>query len=142
MYSRPSLTGPMFSGAQAPTLTASDIDAVVAFLCTLTDGYDPANPSAYNVPAQCQPTATTTSAAANTSGNRFMTREVTSNSMTTPKKIRASPLLGCALGTGLLPFERERRPQPGSVKMPHWVRRMRCTGTPRGCAACGARVRQ
>ena len=62
-------TPPTFSGGQAPTLTASDIDAVVAFLCTLTDGYDPANPSAYNVPAQCQPTATTTSAAANTSGN-------------------------------------------------------------------------
>jgi hypothetical protein len=26
-------------------------------LCTLTDGYDPSNPSAYNVPAQCQPIA-------------------------------------------------------------------------------------
>jgi cytochrome c peroxidase len=62
-------TPPTFSGGQAPTLTAADIDAVVAFLCTLTDGYDPANPSAYNVPAQCQPTATTTSAAAHTSGN-------------------------------------------------------------------------
>jgi len=62
-------TPPTFSGGQAPTLTASDIDAVVAFLCTLTDGYDPANPDAYNVPAQCQPTATPNSAAANTSGN-------------------------------------------------------------------------
>jgi cytochrome c peroxidase len=62
-------TPPTFSGGQAPTLTASEIDAVVAFLCTLTDGYDPANPSAYNVPAQCQPTATTTSSAAHTSGN-------------------------------------------------------------------------
>jgi len=62
-------TPPTFSGGQAPTLTASEIDAVVAFLCTLTDGYDPANPSAYNVPAQCQPTATTTSSAARTSGN-------------------------------------------------------------------------
>jgi cytochrome c peroxidase len=50
-------TPPTFSGGQAPTLTATEIDAVVAFLCTLTDGYDPANPSVYNVPAQCQPTS-------------------------------------------------------------------------------------
>ena len=50
-------TPPTFEGGQAPTLTAAEIDDVVAFLCTLTDGYDPANPSAYNVPAQCQPTA-------------------------------------------------------------------------------------
>ena len=50
-------TPPTFEGGQAPTLTAAEIDAVVAFLCTLTDGYDPTNPSAYNVPAQCQPTA-------------------------------------------------------------------------------------
>jgi cytochrome c peroxidase len=50
-------TPPTFEGGQAPTLTAAEIDAVVAFLCTLTDGYDPANPSAYNVPAQCQPTS-------------------------------------------------------------------------------------
>ena len=61
-------TPPTFEGGQAPTLTASEIDAVVAFLCTLTDGYDPANPSAYNVPTQCQPTAATP-AAAQTSGN-------------------------------------------------------------------------
>jgi cytochrome c peroxidase len=61
-------TPPTFEGGQAPTLTASEIDAVVAFLCTLTDGYDAANPSAYNVPAQCQPTAATP-AAAQTSGN-------------------------------------------------------------------------
>jgi cytochrome c peroxidase len=50
-------TPPEFSGGQSPTLTAAEIDAVVAFLCTLTDGYDPANPAAYNVPAQCQATA-------------------------------------------------------------------------------------
>lgn len=50
-------TPPKFSGGQSPTLTAAEIDAVVAFLCTLTDGYDPANPSAYNVPAQCRATA-------------------------------------------------------------------------------------
>lgn len=50
-------TPPKFSGGQSPTLTAPEIDAVVAFLCTLTDGYDPSHPFAYNVPAQCQPTA-------------------------------------------------------------------------------------
>jgi cytochrome c peroxidase len=50
-------TPPTFAGGQAPTLTSDDIDDVVAFLCTLTDGYDPQNPSAYNVPAQCQPGA-------------------------------------------------------------------------------------
>jgi cytochrome c peroxidase len=61
-------TPPKLSGGQAPTLTATEIDAVVAFLCTLTDGYNPANPAAYNVPAQCQPTAPT-SASASASGN-------------------------------------------------------------------------
>jgi len=50
-------TPPTFAGGQAPTLTASEIDDVVAFLCTLTDRYDPGNPGAYNVPAQCQPGA-------------------------------------------------------------------------------------
>ena len=50
-------TPPAFAGGQAPTLTSSDIDDVVAFLCTLTDGYDPKNPTAYNVPAQCLPGA-------------------------------------------------------------------------------------
>ena len=50
-------TPPTFGGGQAPTLTPQEIDEVVAFLCTLTDGYDPKNPSAYNVPAQCQPEA-------------------------------------------------------------------------------------
>jgi cytochrome c peroxidase len=47
-------TPPTFGGGQAPTLNAEEIDDVVAFLCTLTDGYDPANPAAYNVPTQCQ----------------------------------------------------------------------------------------
>ena len=46
---------PAFAGGNAPTLNAHEIDDLVAFLCTLTDGYDPNNPSAYNVPAQCQP---------------------------------------------------------------------------------------
>ncbi|MBS0379768.1 MAG: diacylglycerol kinase [Proteobacteria bacterium] len=46
-------TPPAFAGGQAPTLDASEIDDLVAFLCTLTDGYNPQNPSAYDVPAQC-----------------------------------------------------------------------------------------
>jgi len=50
-------TAPSIAGGNAPTMTSDEIDDVVAFLCTLTDGYDPADPSAYNVPAQCQPAA-------------------------------------------------------------------------------------
>ena len=50
-------TAPTFAGGNAPTLTAREIDDLVAFLCTLTDGFDPNNPSAYNVPAECQPIA-------------------------------------------------------------------------------------
>jgi hypothetical protein len=50
-------TPPAFAGGQAPTLTAEEIDDVVAFLCPLTDGYDPNNSAAYNVPAQCLPGA-------------------------------------------------------------------------------------
>ena len=48
-------TAPQALGGNAPTLNAQEIDDLVAFLCTLTDGFDPNNPSAYNVPAQCQP---------------------------------------------------------------------------------------
>jgi cytochrome c peroxidase len=55
-------TPPTLGGGQAPTLTADEIDEVVAFLCTLTDGFDPDHPAAYDVPSQCQPTATTTAA--------------------------------------------------------------------------------
>jgi cytochrome c peroxidase len=40
----------------APTLTNGEMADLVRFLCTLTDGYDPANPSAYRVPAQCNAT--------------------------------------------------------------------------------------
>jgi len=50
-------TPPRFAGGQAPTLEAQEIDDLVAFLCTLTDGYDPKNPAAYEVPAQCLPGA-------------------------------------------------------------------------------------
>jgi len=35
-------------------LTPDEIKDLVVFLCTLTDGYDPANPSAQVLPAQCQ----------------------------------------------------------------------------------------
>jgi cytochrome c peroxidase len=41
----------------APTLTPAQINDLVVFLCSLTDGYDPAKPSAYNYPAQCQSAA-------------------------------------------------------------------------------------
>jgi cytochrome c peroxidase len=56
-------TPPTFGGGQAPTLDAAEIDDVVAFLCTLTDGFDPNNPTAYDIPAQCQPAAAATAAA-------------------------------------------------------------------------------
>ncbi len=46
-------TPPSYAGGQAPTLTSAEINDVVAFLCTLTDGFDPNNPTAYNRPAQC-----------------------------------------------------------------------------------------
>lgn len=61
-------TPPRFSGGQAPTLTAEEIDDIVAFLCTLIDGFNRDDPSAYDVPAQCQPPATT-SATAHKQGN-------------------------------------------------------------------------
>jgi cytochrome c peroxidase len=34
-------------------LSSPEIGDLIAFLCTLTDGFDPANPAAYNVPPQC-----------------------------------------------------------------------------------------
>jgi len=42
-----------YNAAIAPTLTASEINDLIAFLCTLTDGYDPNNPAAYQYPPQC-----------------------------------------------------------------------------------------
>jgi cytochrome c peroxidase len=59
-------TPPTFGGGQAPTLASDEIDDIVAFLCTLTDGYDPVNPAAYNLPAQCRDAAA--GAAAHTRG--------------------------------------------------------------------------
>ena len=35
-------------------LTASETQDLIAFLCTLTDGYDPARPEAYRLPLQCR----------------------------------------------------------------------------------------
>ena len=37
-----------------PALNSDEINDVIAFLCTLTDGYDPANPAALVLPTQCQ----------------------------------------------------------------------------------------
>jgi len=64
---RSAVHAPDFRRRPAPTLTSDEIDDVVAFLCTLTDGFDPANPTAYNLPAQCQGGAST-GAAAHTRG--------------------------------------------------------------------------
>ena len=45
-----------------PSLSSQEINDVVAFLCTLTDGYDPNNPSALVIPAQCQAAVSATAA--------------------------------------------------------------------------------
>ena len=37
-----------------PALDGDEINDLIAFLCTLTDGYDPKTPSAQSVPTQCQ----------------------------------------------------------------------------------------
>ncbi|HTP52874.1 MAG TPA: cytochrome c peroxidase [Anaeromyxobacteraceae bacterium] len=50
-------TPPASAGGQAPTLDASEIADVIAFLCALTDGYDPSDPTTSAVPEQCQPGA-------------------------------------------------------------------------------------
>lgn len=52
-----------YNPAKAPSLTNQEMSDLVHFLCTLTDGFDPANPSAYRVPAQCGSTATSVGAA-------------------------------------------------------------------------------
>jgi cytochrome c peroxidase len=45
-----------------PALNADEINDVVTFLCALTDGYDPKNPTALVLPAQCQNAANAASA--------------------------------------------------------------------------------
>ena len=49
---------PPSAGGPAPMLNSDEIDDVVAFLCTLTDGYDSAHPDAYPMPSQCPQAAT------------------------------------------------------------------------------------
>lgn len=46
-----------------PALSTDEIDDVITFLCTLTDGFDPARPTAQVLPAQCQAAAHATAAA-------------------------------------------------------------------------------
>ena len=38
----------------APNLNPTDVQNIVSFLCTLTDGYNPANAAAYNATGQCK----------------------------------------------------------------------------------------
>ncbi|MFL6628288.1 MAG: cytochrome-c peroxidase [Vitreoscilla sp.] len=45
-----------------PALSTDEIDDVITFLCTLTDGFDPARPAAQVLPAQCQAAAHATAA--------------------------------------------------------------------------------
>jgi len=52
-----------------PALAPDEIDDVITFLCTLTDGFDPANPNAQVLPAQCQ-AAVHAAAAPNNSKSR------------------------------------------------------------------------
>jgi hypothetical protein len=40
-----------------PALSPDEIDDVITFLCTLTDGFDPSRPTAQVLPAQCQAAA-------------------------------------------------------------------------------------
>lgn len=40
-----------------PALSPAEIDDLITFLCTLTDGYDPADPNAQALPTQCQAAA-------------------------------------------------------------------------------------
>lgn len=43
-----------FNQTGGPALTQAEVQNLVSFLCTLTDGYDPRNPAAYRLPAQCR----------------------------------------------------------------------------------------
>jgi cytochrome c peroxidase len=49
-----------------PALSPDEIDDVITFLCTLTDGFDPANPGAQVLPAQCQAAAHAAATSTNT----------------------------------------------------------------------------
>jgi cytochrome c peroxidase len=52
-----------------PALSTAEINDVIAFLCTLTDGYDPANPSAQVLPTQCQAAASAAAASRNSTSH-------------------------------------------------------------------------
>jgi cytochrome c peroxidase len=45
--------GAPFAAGPAPRLTPLEQQDLIAFLCTLTDGFDPTRPEAYRLPAQC-----------------------------------------------------------------------------------------
>jgi cytochrome c peroxidase len=49
-----------------PALDSAEINDLITFLCTLTDGYDPANPTGQSLPAQCQTAAAATSSTSRT----------------------------------------------------------------------------
>lgn len=46
--------GAPFAAGATPRLTPLEQQDVIAFLCALTDGFDPARPEAYRLPAQCE----------------------------------------------------------------------------------------
>jgi len=49
-----------------PALNPSEIDDLITFLCTLTDGYDPTHPNALVLPAQCEAAAAQTNSTSRT----------------------------------------------------------------------------
>lgn len=59
-----------YNPTTAPSMTSQEMSDLVHFLCTLTDGFDPAHPSAYNVPAQCQSSTADSVAAARINPSR------------------------------------------------------------------------
>lgn len=44
---------PPFTPVAGGRLSATEVQDLVAFLCTLTDGFDPKTPAGYRLPAQC-----------------------------------------------------------------------------------------
>jgi cytochrome c peroxidase len=52
-----------------PALSPDEIDDVITFLCTLTDGYDPVHPAAQVLPAQCLAAAHATAASPDSSSH-------------------------------------------------------------------------
>jgi cytochrome c peroxidase len=52
-----------YNAGTAPSLTTGEMNDLITFLCTLTDGYDPKNPGAYRYPQQCAAAATASASA-------------------------------------------------------------------------------